>query len=264
MKAIILAAGMGTRLGKYTENLPKGMLGFNGKPLILWQVETLRKAGINDIVVVGGYNHEKINIPGVKKYINKDYANTNMVESLMTAEPEMTSSILVCYSDILYEPGVIKKVFASKADIGVTADEDYWDYWQARLENPMDDTESLVIDKRGKIDELGTPKCSLDRAKVRYVGLIKFSPNGVNWLKKVYHINKEKYFDKNEPWLHSKSFKKAYMTDMLQSLINSGHRVEPILIKRGWLEFDTVEDYENYSKWLKDSSLDRFFSFEAK
>ena len=62
MKAIILAAGMGTRLGKYTEDLPKCMLNFNGKPLIEQQVETLRRCGITDITIVRGYMPDKIKI----------------------------------------------------------------------------------------------------------------------------------------------------------------------------------------------------------
>ena len=62
MKAIILAAGMGTRLGKYTENLPKCMLEFEGKTLIQRQVDTLRDAGIEDIIIIKGFNQEKIQI----------------------------------------------------------------------------------------------------------------------------------------------------------------------------------------------------------
>jgi len=257
MKAIILAAGMGTRLGKYTENLPKGMLNFNGKPLIQQQVDTLRSCGVNDIIIVKGYEPDKINIEGVKYYENKDFANTNMVETLFEAEQEMDDEILVCYADILYEKRIIEKILASDVEIGVAVDEDYWDYWKARLDNPENDTESFVIED-GKIVELGDTECSLDKAKVRYVGLIKFSKQGVEALKKVYHDNKEKYFSSEDKWKMSKCFKKAYMTCILQALIDDNHRVDPITIKHGWLEFDTVEDYEKYSEWLKDGSLNRF------
>ena len=52
MKAIILAAGQGTRLKKYTENLPKGMLRFMGQTIIERQIAMYRKCGINDIIVV--------------------------------------------------------------------------------------------------------------------------------------------------------------------------------------------------------------------
>lgn len=260
MKVIILAAGMGTRLGKYTENMPKGMLQFNGKSLIERQVEVLRSCGINGIVIVRGYMPDKIKITGVKYYENKDYMNTNMVETLFAAEKEMNSEIIVCYSDIIYQKNVLRKVIASKADIGVTVDEDYWDYWKSRLDNPQDDTESLVI-QNGYIIELGDTNCGMEKANVRYVGLIKFSKKGVEVLKKVYHENKERFYDKNEPWLCSKSFKKAYMTCMLQAIINSGHKVKPIKISRGWLEFDTTEDYEKYNQWIKDETLGRFFDF---
>lgn len=260
MKVIILAAGRGIRLGKYTENLPKCMLKFNGKPLIEWQLETLRACGINDIVIVKGYMPNKIQIPCIRYYVNEDYENTNMVETLFAAEKEMDDDILVCYSDILYEKEVIKRVLASKVDIGVTVDVDYWDYWRARLDKPEEDTESLVIDHDGKITELGDTHCALDKAKVRYVGLIKFSKKGVEALKKVYHKNKEKYFNKDEPWLRSKSFKKAYMTCMLQALIDEGYNVLLIEISRGWLEFDTVEDYERYNRWFKSGVLNQFFN----
>src|SRR3989344_1779238 len=230
MKAIILAAGMGTRLDKYTKELPKCMLNFEGKTLIKRQVETLRSCGIKEIIIIKGYMSDKIKI-----------------------------SNLICYADILYEKRLIEKIISTKIDIGVTVDNDYWDYWKARLENPEKDTESLIIDNEGKIIELGDTNCSLDNAKVRYVGLIKLSKKGVEILKKIYHKNKELYFNKNEQWLRSKSFKKAYMTCMLQAIINEGYKVNPIIISRGWLEFDTNEDYEKMNELLKEGKLDRFY-----
>ena len=259
MKAIILAAGMGTRLGKYTENLPKGMLNFIGKSLIERQVEALRSCGIKEIIIVRGYMPDKIQISNVRYYMNEDYNSTNMVVSLFCAEQEFNDDILVCYADILYEKRVIKKVLESKADIGVVADDSYWEYWKARLDNPEEDIESFVI-KDDKIIEIGVPRCSLDKAKVRYLGLIKFSKKGIEALKKIFYENKKLYWNKNLPWLNSKSFKKAYMTDILQALINSGYKLEPIIISHGWIEFDTMEDYERAIKWSEDGSLDRFYS----
>lgn len=257
MKAIILAAGMGTRLGKYTKNLPKGMLMFNGETLIEKQIETLKEAGINDIIIIKGYMPEKINYEGIKYYENKDYSSTNMVESLFCAENELNDDLIVCYSDIIYNKEIIEKIIESKVDIGVTVDNDYWDYWKERLDNPLEDIESMVI-KDNKIVELGKSPCSIEYAKLRYVGLIKFSKKGLEILKKVYHKNKEKYFDKNEPWLDSKSFKKAYMTSIIQAIINEEYEVNPIIISRGWLEFDNVEDYERACDWVKSGEIKKF------
>ena len=88
MKAIILAAGQGTRLKKYTENLPKGMLEFDKKTIIERQIDTYRRCGISDIIVVRGFAADKIAYPDVRYYENADYAETNMVESLMAAKQE--------------------------------------------------------------------------------------------------------------------------------------------------------------------------------
>lgn len=263
MKAIILAAGMGTRLGTYTKDLPKCMLSFDGKTLIERQVATLQSAGIVDITIVKGYMSEKITIPNVKMYINTDFANTNMVESLFCAEEEMTEDLLVCYSDILYEDKVVRSVLNSSAHIGVAVDNDYWDYWSARLDNPLEDIESLVIGEDGSIVELGDTHCAREQANIRYVGIIKFSAKGLQSLKEVYHRNKHEYYQSNQPWQRSPSFRKAYMTCMLQAMINSGNRVTPVHISHGWLEFDTVADYERAREWKDKGTLDRFISLAS-
>ncbi len=95
MKAIILAAGQGTRLKKYTQNLPKGMLAFMGKTIIERQIEMYRKCGITDIIIVRGFAADKITYDGVKYYTNEDFANTNMVESLMAAKAEFDDDVIV-------------------------------------------------------------------------------------------------------------------------------------------------------------------------
>ena len=260
MKAIILAAGMGTRLGKYTRNLPKCMLNFKGKTIIQREVDLLRDCGVTDITVVKGYMAEKINIQGVKYYVNDDFASTNMVETLFEAEKEMVGDILVLYSDIIFEKSVLEKAINSKVDIGVTVDMDYWEYWESRLDKPETDIESFVVDNEGKIVELGDTACGLDKAQIRYVGILKFSAQGTEALKNVYHKHRELHFDKDEKWKRSKCFRKAYMTCLLQALINEGYHVDPMRIKHGWMEFDTVEDYERANEWDKNGTLNRFIN----
>ncbi len=263
MKAIILAAGKGTRLGKYTENLPKCMLKFDGKPLIERQIETLRKCNIKDISIVAGYEADKINFCGVKKYINEDYDKTNMVASLFCAEKELNGdeNIIVSYGDILYEKRTLEKLINCNRDICVTVDDNWQKYWKARFYGQLEDLESLEIGRGGNIIGIGTPNCKAYGCHARYVGLLKFSKKGIDIFKKIYEENKNLYFDKNEKWLNSKSFKQAYMTDMLQAIINEAYNVWPVHIENGWLEFDTVQDYEKYNGWLKTGSLSRFFSF---
>ena len=88
MKAIILAAGMGTRMKHHTVNMPKGMVKILDKTLIERQISILRNQKIYDISIVTGYNSEKINFTDVNIYFNKNFYKTNMVESLMCAKKE--------------------------------------------------------------------------------------------------------------------------------------------------------------------------------
>jgi L-glutamine-phosphate cytidylyltransferase len=179
MKALILAAGMGTRLDKYTRNLPKGMLSFNGKPLIEWQIQQLRKAGIIDINIVTGYQREKIAYPGVRYFHNPDFASTNMVESMLCARDILQGSdVLVSYSDILFTGELAALACGSHGDIGVAVDRNWRKYWMLRYGTTETDLESLTV-KDNTIVELGKPMSSSADIDYRYIGMIRFSEAGM-------------------------------------------------------------------------------------
>src|SRR5215213_9871963 len=80
-KAIILAAGQGTRLGALTANCPKCMIELWGRPLLHHQIDALRGCGVEDITIVGGYQVEKLAPQGCRVRVNPDFATTNMVHT---------------------------------------------------------------------------------------------------------------------------------------------------------------------------------------
>lgn len=256
MKAIILAAGMGTRLGKYTKDLPKGLLSFLGRTLIERQIDTYRHAGIERIVLVGGYQADMLNFPGSTLYVNEEYETTNMVESLMCAREELRGEVVISYSDILFEDRVLRKVLEAPVDIGVAVDKVWRLYWEARYGDPSVDTESLAFGPDGNITAIGLPDPPFDEISGRYVGLMKFSGRGVVALKSVYDAAKASCW--GNPWRSAATFQKGYMTDLLQEIIDFGYSVDPVLIEGGWLEFDTVEDYEKTRLWAETGELSRF------
>ena len=155
MQAIILAAGRGTRLKKYTENLPKGMLEFDGKTIIERQIELYRRCGIEKIIVVTGFAADKIQYPGVIYYHNADYAETNMVESFLTARETFSADTILSYSDILFSEAMLRKMMSEQADFAVAVDKNWQFYWQKRYGRMDFDTESLEIDAQGNIRSLG-------------------------------------------------------------------------------------------------------------
>lgn len=261
MKAIILAAGMGSRLGAYTQNLPKCMLPFLGRPLIDWQIKALRNASIGDISAVRGYQREKINLAGVSFYDNDQFASTNMVASLFAARDLLISAvngIVISYGDIIFEHRLIQALLDGEGDVRVVVDDQWLPYWKARSSQWESDVESLQYDSQNRIFELGTPQCELSHAMARYVGLLYFSRAGLNSLIEAFDQNKARWWESDTPWRKSKSFKKAYMTCMVQELIERDVDVTAIHVDRGWLEFDTAQDYENAVAWEKTGKLINF------
>ncbi len=253
MKLIILAAGRGTRLKHLTEGLPKGMLEFNGKTLLEQQIETARRNGITDITIVKGFQGDKIQYGGIKYGENPLFASTNMVETLFCVEDKLNDDIIISYADIIYEDRLLQNLIKNDNDIVVSVDSDWKNYWKQRYGKVNFDLESLGLNG-DQIVDIGKEDSLVEDIDARYIGLIKFSKTGVNILKKTYHANKSKYTGKIWP-PYGREFELAYMTDILAQLIQDKHSVHADFNKGGWLEFDTVEDYEFSTKILDNPEL---------
>ena len=85
MKAIILAAGRGSRMRELTNERPKCLVELKGKSLLDWQLEALREAGIKKIAIVTGYKREMLAYRGLVEFHNTRWAETQMVSSLACA-----------------------------------------------------------------------------------------------------------------------------------------------------------------------------------
>lgn len=125
MKAIMLAAGMGTRLGKYTKDNTKCMLKIHDKTLLQRAIEALCGAGINELVLVLGYKKDNVKAyikeEGLDKkinivYIDNDiYDKTNNIYSLYLAKEYLASDdIILLESDLIYDYNIIKKLVDCK------------------------------------------------------------------------------------------------------------------------------------------------------
>lgn len=73
MKALILAAGLGTRLAPITENCPKSLVPVNGKPILVRQIENLLENGISNITVVSGYKGDILEERIHRQFQGEDY-----------------------------------------------------------------------------------------------------------------------------------------------------------------------------------------------
>lgn len=250
MKAIILAAGQGTRLRPFTDDRPKCMVEINGKTIIERQLETMHSCGIRneDIIVIAGYRgdvlQDRFGSTGISIIVNKEYEDTNMVYSLMCAGEVMKAQeeILVSYGDIIYTPSVLKKVLNSEEVMSIVVDDGWYDYWAQRCGNPLDDAETLMFDKDDYLTEIGQKTTELDKVQSQYIGLMHFRKTGLETMLALAEEARLRSSRKETLWRTSRDYRRMYMTDLLQGLIDEGNRLKAVHIRRGWYEIDDCED----------------------
>lgn len=262
LKAIILAAGEGRRLRPLTNDKPKCMVELFGKSLLEHQIEIFKESKIEDISIVTGYKPDTINFKGIDYFRNENYESTNMVETLFCARKKLSDSVIVSYGDIIFEKKIIQKLIDSTEKFSVVIDMNWKKYWQIRFENPLADAESLILDESGYIKNIGQKVQNFDEIQGQYIGLMKFQNEGIEYLKDFY--DKAKIQSKTGINLlnPSISFVKSYMTDLIQGLINEGCKIKSIPITNGWLELDSMNDYELYQKKFFDNTISEFISLE--
>ena len=240
-KAIIIGAGRGIRLMPETESIPKCMMdGVGGQRVLDWILDSLAHAGIDDVVFIGGYHMEKVvrAYPHLRFYNNTEWADNNILESLMYAAPEMDTAFVVSYSDIVYRRNAVQRLMVSDAESALVVDRDWRKVYVGRTLHPESQAEKVVVED-GRVVEIGK-HLSSEEAYGEFIGLARFSQGAAR-------LMRDRYFQIHDdhltcPFHKSPNIRVAYLTDMIQELIDLGVRVEPVDIWGDWAELDTPQD----------------------
>lgn len=119
--AVIIAAGMGTRFGKYTEKKPKGFVEFGGIPMIERSVRTLIEAGISRIIIGTGYLKEcyeqlSQKYPQIECVFSPRYAETNSMYTLYNCRESIKDDdFILLESDLVFEQKAISSLLECDA-----------------------------------------------------------------------------------------------------------------------------------------------------
>lgn len=229
MKAIILAAGRGSRLNELTSEKPKCLNIIGGQSLIKWQISVLRAGGVDEIIIVTGYRAEMLEFDGIKTVCNHDWEKTQMVSSLLCAREEFEDGVIVSYSDIIYSSSVVSSLIKKKEDGIVVFDTKWRELWESRFDKPLEDAESFRINEDGLIEDIGQSVASFDDVQGQFVGLMKFPPIILSW---IIDMN-DRYPDK---------IRRTDMTTLLQMMVKEGRKLYGMAINGGWCEVDTARD----------------------
>lgn len=236
MKALLLAAGRGSRISRYLQGNPKCTVDICGTPLIKYTLSMLKAKGIKEIAIVTGYRHEVIEEliaeDGVKVFYNPFYDVTNSIASAWFAKDFLCGDdVMIMNADVFCEESVydlilsIEKSPVMLADTTRKEEADYKFYFEG---------ERLI--KYGK-DLEG------DDISGEYVGIAKlqadFLPRFVNRLQEM--INTQQH----SVWWENVLYSMTQETDILIHNVAGNF----------WAEVDYIEDYERILDFAKKKNL---------
>jgi L-glutamine-phosphate cytidylyltransferase len=177
IRAVILAAGRGSRMGHLGDDRPKCLVGLKGKPLIERQIAALRRGGVDEIGVVRGYRADMIDFDGLSYFANERWAETNMVMSLAAAASWLRlGPVIISYADIFYRSELVRGLAGAAGQLVVSYDRAWRQLWTRRFADPLADAETFRINAEGELLEIGGKTTRIEDIEGQYMGLLKFTP----------------------------------------------------------------------------------------
>jgi L-glutamine-phosphate cytidylyltransferase len=176
MKAIILSAGQGSRLGHLVDDKPKCLIDFNGRSLLDRQLDTLEANGVHDAVVVTGFHDELVSEaiarrsggPKVRTIYNPFYKVADNTGSLFMAREELNGDCLVWNGDTLVSRALMRRVVANdRSGICVTIDR----------KDSYDEDDMKVVEEGGRLKAIGK-RLPMASVNAESIGLLAFRSGG--------------------------------------------------------------------------------------
>src|SRR5690606_37975269 len=214
--------------------------------------------GVEEVVIIRGYLGEVLEArcaelgDGVRFVDNREWEHNNVLESLFTAEHEIDGPVLLSYSDIIYTREVVGALVAAPGDVCLVIDRAFREVYEGRSDHPLPEAEVADLAGDGRVRRVGKRSLPPEEAFGEFIGLVRLSAEGARWMREAWREIAQRYRGReHEPFQRAPSFRAAYLTDLLQHLIDAGVRIDPVAIDGQWREIDTVQDLERARAMLE-------------
>jgi len=243
VRAVILAAGRGSRIGAETDGCPKCLIELAGSSLLEWQLRSLAAAGINRILVVGGYRSELL-CGEYELARNERWAATGVVATLAEAADWLSQgTCVVSYSDIVFHPAHVRQLCASEAHISITYDKAWETLWNERFESPLTDAETFA-QSGGWLTAIGARASTVGDIEGQFMGLLRLTPAGAAQLLACWNRVNDAERDRMD------------MTTLLARLLREGASICTVAVSGRWCEVDRSEDLTLYRRRIVNANAD--------
>ncbi|EAR21019.1 phosphoenolpyruvate phosphomutase [Nitrococcus mobilis Nb-231] len=240
--AIVLGATRGKGLGDLTADRPKMMVNVAGRPLLRRLVDEFRRQRIRRIVAVVGYHSETVDVPGINRIENPAFETSGELASLACALPAFTDKLVICYGDLLFRRYILQDLLDSDGELSIVVDAAYEHL-------PISGTPDYVVCSRPDDLEIWRKDVSLrrmsndamiagERAHGRWIGLLHARGRGVELLRQAIE----------ELRSHAR-FKDYTLPNMLNHLIDRGHKIQVNYCHGHWLDVNSLHDLEHADRF---------------
>ena len=144
--------------------------------------------------------------------------------------------------DIVYNEEILNKLIDSKHDVVIPYDKNWYELWNRRFKDPLEDAESFIVDKKNWLISLGKKKPDYNEIQGQYMGIIKISKKGFKIVLENLHkmnVDQRRQID---------------ITTFLNNLLEN-QKIFTIPIFGNWMEFDTPSDFELAKKLISEKKL---------
>ena len=230
MRALILAAGTGSRMRPLTDETHKCCLPVAGKPLLTGQMDVLFSCGITDIVVITGYRRQEVMLLGGDRaayLFNPFFASTNSIVSLWLAQHFFSDDILILNCDVVFDATLVQQFVSSERPISIAVCGNWSDDRGYKAE----------INSSGDVLRMGM---KLSRPGAEYAGITLLRkivlPEAVKTM--------ERFFDQDQFGI--------WYEDAVSAMLESGIKGNAVYVSPDkWYELDTVAEYTIANERIK-------------
>ena len=233
MRAVILAAGRGTRLYPITLKKPKCLLEIGGATILNRQIRAIKEIGIEDIVVVVGHKKEAImdamgDTVRYREYA--DFAKTNNLHTLWSVREELNADFICIFADLIFDKEVVKRAKESRDEICLVVD----------THRVLEGTMRIKLEK-GRLTGVGS-HIPVSEGSGNFIGIAKCSKKGaallIAQMQKMVSAHQDDYY-----------------TIAIDALAKKGTKIGYVDISDvAWAEIDTKEDLDNCTDVVKNLS----------
>jgi L-glutamine-phosphate cytidylyltransferase len=251
VKAIVIGAGRGSRLGPKTEDIPKTLVEVMGRPMLDWILEALAAGGFRreDVVFIAGYHESAVRAryPDLTYVRNHEWERNNILLSLMMAREHFGSGFVSTYADIVYEGEIVDELVRSPAHIALGCDTAWRRRYVDRSQHPETDAEKLRAEN-DRVVEISR-RIPSERAGGEFIGVMKLDAAGVRDFCNAFDAAKAAH--EGGIFREGRTFERAYLIDLLADMLERGSDMRRVNTPGGYMELDTLEDLAAAERWWK-------------